>query len=192
MKKTILFLALCAISIQSFAGGPSTRGELKLLNKSLSADLAAKEVEVSRLRDSLEALPDSTCVTLKDGTIICLPLKDAQLLGDSIVKYLNDKTSNGWPKDLLEWAFLIVGLFTGAEGARRITAGKKIYESLKPVLKSRLGLAVLASSVISAAIIGVLGSFTSFDWKLYLMVWPWVAIGASYIYEVFYKKDDKA
>ena len=192
MKKTILFLALCAISLQSFAGGPSTRGELKLLNKSLSADLAAKEAEVVQLRDSLEALPDSTCVTLKDETIICLPLKDAQLLGDSIVKYLNDKTSNGWPKDLLGWAFLIVGLFTGAEGARRLSAGKKMYESLKPVLKSRLGLAVVVSGAISAVITAVLGKFSLFDWTLYLAVWPWLALVASYIYEVFHKKEVKA
>lgn len=191
MKKIIVFLALCA-SFQIYAGEPPSRSELKIINKTLSADNQAKQVEILKLRDSLETLPDSTCVTLKDGTTICLPLKDAQLLGDSIWEYLEGKTANGWPKDLLGWAFLVIGLFTGAEGARRITAGKKIYESLKPVLKSRLGLAVLASSVISAAIIGVLGSFTSFDWKLYLMVWPWVAIGASYIYEVFYKKDDKA
>lgn len=191
MKKIIFLLAFFA-SLQCFAGQPSTRGELKLLNKSLSADLAAKEAEVAQLRDSLESLPDSTCVTLKDGTTICLPLKDAKLLGDSVVEYLEKKTSDGWPKDFLGWAFLIVGLFTGAEGARRLSAGKRIYESLKPVLKSRLGLAVVVSAVISAVITAVLGKFAAFDWKLYLAVWPWLALGASYIYEVFYKKDAKA
>lgn len=192
MKKIIFFLALCAISIQSFAGGPSTRGELKLLNKTLVKEIEQKDSEITQLRDSLESLPDSTCVTLRDGSIICLPLKDAHLLGDSVWEYLNQKTSDGWPKDFLGWAFLIVGLFTGAEGARRLTAGKKIYEALKPVLKSRLGLAVVISSAISAILTAVLGSFQSFDWKLFLMVWPWLAIGASYIYEVFYKKEAKA
>ncbi len=192
MKKIIFLFALCAITFQSFAGGPSTRSELKMLNKALSADLAKKEAEVAQLRDSLEALPDSTCVTLKDGATICLPLKDAQLLGDSVAEYFEKKTSDGWPKDFLGWAFLIVGLFTGAEGARRLSAGRKIYESLKPVLKSRLGLAVVVSAIISALITAVLGKFAAFDWKLYLAVWPWLALGASYIYEVFYKKDAKA
>lgn len=185
MKKIIFMLALFATSISLFSSEPPLgKNELEAINKALLS-------EVKQLRDSLDALPDSTCVSLEDGSVICLPLKDAQLLGDSIWEYLQKKSSNGWPKDLLGWAFLIIGLFTGAEGARRITAGKEIYESLKPVLKSRLGLAVLSSAVVSAAIIAVLGSFSSFDWKLYLVLWPWVTVVASYIYEVFHKKDGK-
>ena len=40
MKKTILFLALCAISFQSFAGGPSTR-DLAATDKAIIADIEA-------------------------------------------------------------------------------------------------------------------------------------------------------
>ena len=46
MKKTILFLALCAISLQSFAGGPSTR-DLAATDKAIIADIEAIKITLS-------------------------------------------------------------------------------------------------------------------------------------------------
>lgn len=142
MKKSLVFLFLITFYFTSFAGEPP-KEDLKALNKTLSADVAAKAKEIEVLKDSLNLIPDSTCVTLKDGSTICLPFKDSQLLADSVAEYVKKNTSTGWPKDILGWLSLIVGLFMGAEGARRLSAGKKIYEALKPVLKTRLGLAVV-------------------------------------------------
>lgn len=46
MKKIILFLALCAIAFQSFAGGPSTR-DLAATDKAIIADIEAIKITLS-------------------------------------------------------------------------------------------------------------------------------------------------
>jgi hypothetical protein len=176
MKKIIIFLLLLTFITGAFAKQPTT--------KELQKEISAKEAVIQELQDSLMAIPDSTCVTIKDSTF-CLPIKDVQVLVDDISTEIKKQ---GWPKDIMGWFVLIFGLLTGIEGTRRITAGKKIYATLKPVLKSRLGLAVLIAALLSATITFLVGSFEEFNWNIFLVTWPWLALGASFIYERFFKE----
>ncbi len=67
MKKTILFLALCAFSLQSFAGGPSTR-DLAATDKAIIADIEAIKVVLEDSADiKRNAFIDSLQQKISEG-----------------------------------------------------------------------------------------------------------------------------
>lgn len=83
MKKTILFLALCAISIQSFAGGPSPR-DLAATDKAIRADIEAIKVTLSK--DSSDIARDAFIDSLQakfteTKTAITKPVKSKEDMG---------------------------------------------------------------------------------------------------------------
>ncbi len=79
MKKIILFLALCAISFQSFAGGPSTR-ELAATDRAIKADIEAIKVMLETPEDSARnAFIDELQVKFTEGkTVVTKPVESKE------------------------------------------------------------------------------------------------------------------
>lgn len=90
MKKTILFLALFAASLQSFAGGPSTR-ELAATDKAIIADIEAIK---STLHDSSDIKRDAFIDSLQ-------------------VKFTEVKTAVKTPVESKEDMSLLLGMLLG-------------------------------------------------------------------------------
>lgn len=180
MKKIILLFSFFVTFLVTLeAKQPTT--------KELQAKISANAVEIKALKDSLATIPDSTCVTVGDSTF-CLPIKDTQVLVNDVVTYVKEETKDGWPKGTMNWIIFIVGIIGGPLATWKV-AGSKIYAKLKPLLKSRLGLATLAAAVLSALVTALVGQFESFDWNLFLKAWPWFALLASGFYEWLKRRD---
>lgn len=79
MKKTILFLALCAITFQSFAGGPSTR-DLAATDKAIIADIEAIKVVLEDSADiKRNAFIDNLQQKISEGKqVITKPVKSRE------------------------------------------------------------------------------------------------------------------
>jgi hypothetical protein len=155
--------------------------------KELQQKISANEKEIKALKDSLNAIPDSTCVIVGDSTV-CLPIKETQVLVDSVVTYVKENTKDGWPKGVMGWVVFIIGIIVGPLATWKV-AGSKIYAQLKPLLGSRLGLAILSAAVLSALVTALAGQFKVFDWGVFTKLWPWFALLASGLYEYLKRKN---
>lgn len=137
-------------------------------------------------RDSSE-VPDSICVTTKTG-IVCVPTGDAKILIDLITEIAGENKGN-WPKTILGWITLLVGIAFSVRGTIAITAAKRIYAFLKVFLRSTLNIVAFGAGAVSTGITFLLGR-GEFDWTIFGILWPSLAFLSVYVYEAFFKKPE--
>lgn len=191
MKKSIsIALALClTIPFLSLAKGPQDKIQLlSQKNATLRAESEVKDSLIADLRAELMAIPDTLCVTALDSTF-CVPTKDAQEVVTPIVDYVKKTNNDGWPTTGKGWLLWLLGLFPLIFGAKKLTSINNVWKILQPYLKSRLGLAILAGGALSALATFLVSLVTKdFNTTMLMVIWPWAALGASYIHNIKAKK----
>lgn len=186
MKNIILFvLSLLFVVSPAIAKKPTA--------KQLQKELAQKDLVIQDLQDSLTSIPDTFCVTVLDSTF-CVPTKDAQEVAIPIVDYVKETSDNGWPKTGKGWLLWILGLIPLVFGAKKLTAINNVWAILKPYLKTRLGLAVLSGGALALLVTFVVSLLTKsdFNFAMLMVIWPWSALGASFLHNIKANKKDAA
>lgn len=179
MKKIILCITALLVLSSIEAKKPTT--------EQLRAKISEKDETIKMLRDSL-ALPDTLCVTVRDS-IFCFATSEGQDIATPIVDYIEEQNNKGWPKTLGGWIAVIIGFIPLVLGTKKLAAINSVWNVLKPYLKTRLGLAVIAGGALSA-IATFIVSMGRFDFNIFLSIWPWAALGASYLHNIVSKKED--
>ncbi len=138
------------------------------------------------------AIPDSVCVTVNDA-IVCVPTRDGAEAGRILQEFIESQKGH-WPKDIWGIILLIGGFLLSAQGAMFLSNATKVYRFLKIFLRETLHVVVFISMVFAAAITFLVGYFQgkgfAFDWQIFAVLSPTIALGAVYIYERRLKKQE--
>lgn len=138
------------------------------------------------------SIPDSICVTVNDA-VVCVPTKDGAEAGRILQDFIESQKGH-WPKDVWGIILLIGGFLLSAQGAMFLSNATKVYRFLKIFLRETLHVVVFISMVFAAAITFLVGYFQgkgfSFDWQIFAVLSPTIALGAVYIYERRLKKQE--
>ena len=181
MKKTIFFAIAIVCSLAINAKQPTV--------KELQSIIAVQEKTIESLNDSIMSIPDTLCVTALDSTF-CVPTRDAQEVVVPVIDYIKETNVDGWPKTGKGWLAWLLGLLPLVFGAKKLTAIQGIWDTLKPYLKSRLGLAVLFGGLLATTLTFIVSlvSKNDFNTEMLMVIWPWASLGASYLHNIKKKK----
>jgi hypothetical protein len=130
--------------------------------------------------DTAASIPDTICVTVR-GDTICLPTNDA-VQAVEIIKELVTENKDTLPTNPIGWIMLVVGVFFSARGTVLVTAGKGMYNFLKPFLRKTLNIVAFVAGILSAGITFLLGK-GAFDWQTFATIWGITSFLAVYIWE---------
>lgn len=169
MKKTIFFAIAVLLTFTAFSQVPSE----------ISSD--------STVRDSVTKIPETLWVVI-NGDSIGIPTTDAKIAAETVKEIIKENDGN-WPKTVLGWVTLVLGIIFSARGTVFITSGKRIYAFLKSFLKKTLNIVAFVAGMASAGITFLVGR-GSFDWQVFMTVWGIVAFIGVYIYETWIKKPE--
>lgn len=123
-----------------------------------------------------------------DGDSVGIPTTDAKLAAETVKEIIRENKGN-WPKSVLGWITLILGIIFSARGTVFITSGRKIYAFLKVFLRKTLNIVAFISGVASAGVTLLIGK-GSFEWQMFSTIWGITAFLGVYIYETWIKKPD--
>lgn len=121
-----------------------------------------------------------------DGDSVGIPTNDAQIAADTVKEIIRENKGN-WPKSVLGWITLVLGIIFSARGTVFITSGKKIYEFLKIFLRKTLNIVAFIAGIASAGVTLLVGK-GSFDWQTFTTIWGITSFLGVYIYETWVKK----
>lgn len=132
-------------------------------------------------------LPEILWVVI-DGDSVGIPTTDAKIAAETVKEIIRENQGN-WPKNVLGWVTLVLGIIFSARGTVFITSGKNIYAFLKVFLRKTLNIVAFVAGILSAGIVFLLGK-GSFDWQTFATIWGITSFLGVYIYETWIKKKD--
>lgn len=132
-------------------------------------------------------VPETLWVVI-NGDSVGIPTTDAKLAADTVKEIIKENEGN-WPKTVLGWVTLVLGIIFSARGTVLITSGRKIYAFLKVFLRKTLNIVAFISGVASAGVTLLIGK-GSFEWQMFSTIWGITAFLGVYIYETWIKKPD--
>ncbi len=140
----------------------------------------------------VSAVPDSVCVTVNDA-VVCVPTKDGAEAGRILQDFIESQKGH-WPKDVWGIILLIGGFLLSAQGAMFLSNATKVYRFLKIFLRETLHVVIFISMLFAGAVTFLVGYFQGkgvyFDWQIFAVLLPTIALGAVYIYERRLKKQE--
>jgi len=185
MKIKFIFLFAALLVGSTMFAQKAVPVQPKTLQETTVPEKVTQTPQAATVAKDTSAVPDTLCVLLR-GDTICLPTNDA-VQAVEIIKELVTENKDTLPTNPIGWIMLIVGVFFSARGTVLVTAGKGMYNFLKPFLRKTLNIVAFIAGILSAGITFLLGK-GAFDWQTFATIWGITSFLAVYIWETIKPK----
>jgi hypothetical protein len=191
MKKYLFFITMFAVlSLDLSAKEPPKTTKTE---QAATPEIGLPQAALAEALADSTSIPDSICI-LVNGQNVCLPIKDTAKAGEILKEFIEGQKGN-WPKDLWGILVLIVGFLLSGKGTMFLSNATKVYKFLKIFLRETLNVVIFIAVAFSASLTLLVGFLSgkgfAFDWQIFSVLSPMVALLAIYIYERKKKKDSK-